>query len=84
MVEIDIKGFFDRIDHDWLLRMLEQRIDDRPLLRLIRKWLKAGVLEEDGKVIHPDDGKPARREASRRCWPTSIFTTSWTCGSQQG
>jgi len=49
VVEIDIKGFFDRIDHDWLLRMLVLRIDDRPLLRLIRKWLRAGVLEEDGK-----------------------------------
>lgn len=44
LVEIDIKGFFDRIDHDQLIQMLELRIDDRPLLRLIRKWLKAGVL----------------------------------------
>lgn len=58
VVEIDIKGFFDRIDHDWLLRMLKLRIDDRPLLRLIGKWLKAGVLEEDGKVIHPETGCP--------------------------
>ena len=58
VVEIDIKGFFDRIDHEWLLRMLELRIDDEPLLRLIRKWLNAGVLEEDGKVIHPDTGCP--------------------------
>ena len=58
VVEIDIKGFFDRIDHDWLLRMLKLRIDDRPLLRLIGKWLKAGVLEEDGKVMHPETGCP--------------------------
>ena len=58
VVEVDIKGFFDRIDHDQLMRMLELRIDDRPFLRLIRKWLKAGVLEEGGKVIHPYTGCP--------------------------
>jgi RNA-directed DNA polymerase len=58
VVEIDIKGFFDRIDHDKLMQMLELRIDDRPFLRLIWKWLKAGVLEEGGKVIHPDTGCP--------------------------
>jgi RNA-directed DNA polymerase len=58
VVEIDIKGFFDRIDHDKLMEMLELRINDRPFLRLIWKWLKAGVLEEVGKVIHPDTGCP--------------------------
>ena len=58
VVEIDIKGFFDRIDHDKLMQMLELRINDRPFLRLIWKWLKAGVLEEGGKVIHPDTGCP--------------------------
>ncbi len=57
IVEADIKGFFDNIDHDWLMRMLEQRIDDRALLKLIYKWLKAGILEENG-VIHPDSGTP--------------------------
>ena len=39
-------------------RMLEQRIDDGALLNLIRKWLRAGILEEDGQVIHPDPGTP--------------------------
>ncbi len=58
VVEIDIKGFFDQIDHDKLMQMLELRIEDRPFLRLIWKWLKAGVLEEGGKVIHPDTGCP--------------------------
>lgn len=58
VVEIDIKGFFDRIDHDKLMQMLELRIADRPFLRLIWKWLKAGVLEEGGKVIHPETGCP--------------------------
>lgn len=46
------------MEHDWLLEMLAQRIDDRAFLGLIRKWLKAGILETDGKVIHPDTGTP--------------------------
>jgi group II intron reverse transcriptase/maturase len=58
VVEADIKGFFDHMDHDWLLEMLEQRIDDRAFLGLIRKWLKAGILETDGKVINPETGTP--------------------------
>ena len=58
VVEVDIKGFFDHMDHDWLLTMLKLRIDDRAFLGLIRKWLKAGVLETDGKVVHPDTGTP--------------------------
>jgi group II intron reverse transcriptase/maturase len=58
VVEADIKGFFDHIQHDKLLEMLSRRIEDGALLRLIRKWLKAGILEEDGKVIHPELGTP--------------------------
>ena len=58
IVEVDIKGFFDNIDHEWLMRMLKERTTDRSLLRLINKWLKAGILEEDGKVIHPKTGTP--------------------------
>src|SRR6478752_2860609 len=46
IVEADIRGFFDHINHDWLVKMLEQRIADRGLIRIIRKWLKAGVMEE--------------------------------------
>jgi len=58
IVEADIKGFFDNIDHDWLVKMLEERINDRQFIRLIKKWLRAGILEEDGKVIHPITGTP--------------------------
>ena len=46
VVEADIRGFFDHINHDWLIKMLEERIADRSLIRIIRKWLKAGVIEE--------------------------------------
>jgi group II intron reverse transcriptase/maturase len=58
VVEADIKGYFDNLDHDWLVKMLELRIDDKAFIRLIKKWLKAGVLETDGKVINPISGSP--------------------------
>jgi len=58
VVEADIKGFFENVDHDWLERMLRQRVDDTAFIRLIRKWLKAGILEEAGHVIHPATGTP--------------------------
>jgi len=58
VVEADIKGFFDNIDHEWMIQMLAERIDDRALLWLIKKWLKAGVLDTDGKVLHPVTGTP--------------------------
>lgn len=58
VVEADIKGFFDHIDHDWMLKMLEERVNDKPFVRLIGKWLKAGILDTDGKVIHPHNGTP--------------------------
>ena len=58
VVEADIKGFFDNMDHDWMIKMLEERIDDKRFLRLIRKWLRAGILEETGEVVHPITGTP--------------------------
>lgn len=58
VVEADIRGYFEHIDPDWLIRMLEERVKDRAFLRLIRKWLTAGVLEEDGRITHPATGTP--------------------------
>jgi group II intron reverse transcriptase/maturase len=58
VVEADIKGFFDHLQHEWLMRMLAQRVQDGAMLNLIRKWLRAGILEEDGQVIHPQTGTP--------------------------
>jgi retron-type reverse transcriptase len=58
VVEADIKGFYDHMDHEWLLKMLSLRIDDRAFLGLIRKWLKVGILATDGAVIHPEMGTP--------------------------
>ena len=58
VVEADIKGFFDNMDHDWLIRMLAERIDDRAFLGLIRKWLRAGILDTTGAILHPVTGTP--------------------------
>jgi RNA-directed DNA polymerase len=57
ILDADISAFFDTIDHDWMLRFLEHRIADKRLLRLIKKWLKAGVIE-DGKRIEAERGTP--------------------------
>ena len=58
VVEADIRGFFDKIDHDWLIEMLNQRIDDKAFTGLIRRWLKAGILETDGEIVYPESGSP--------------------------
>lgn len=58
IVEADIRGFFDCISHEWMLKMLEERIHDAAFLNLIRKWLKAGIMEETGEVVHPVTGTP--------------------------
>ena len=58
IVEADIKGFFDTIDHEWLVEMLEQRIDDQALMRLIKQWLKSRVRLPDGSHVKPDKGSP--------------------------
>ena len=46
VLDCDIRGFFDNLSHEWLLKFVQHRVADRRILRLIQKWLKAGVLEE--------------------------------------
>ena len=58
VVEADIKGFFNNLDHQKLQDMLRKRIDDEAFVRLVGKWLHVGVLEEDGEVVHPVTGTP--------------------------
>jgi RNA-directed DNA polymerase len=57
ILDADIAGFFDAVSHDWLIRFVEHRIGDRRVIRLIRKWLKAGVAE-DGQVTPGEGGTP--------------------------
>jgi group II intron reverse transcriptase/maturase len=55
ILDADIRSFFDEISQEWLIRVVEHRIGDRRIIRLIQKWLKAGVLE-DGVVAVSDKG----------------------------
>jgi group II intron reverse transcriptase/maturase len=57
ILDADIAAFFDEIDHDWMLKFLEHRIVDQRILRLIGKWLKAGVIE-DGVRVAATKGTP--------------------------
>ena len=57
ILDADIKGFFDAVNQDWLIRFLEHRIGDERIIRLVRKWLKAGVLEM-GQWQSSDMGTP--------------------------
>jgi group II intron reverse transcriptase/maturase len=63
VLDLDIRGFFDAISHKWLVKFIEHRIADRRVVRLIQKWLNAGVLE-DGKRIRMEEGTPQGGSAS--------------------
>jgi group II intron reverse transcriptase/maturase len=57
VLDADIRAFFDTIDHAWLQKMIEHRIGDRRFVRLLMKWLHAGVMEE-GKLHEVHEGTP--------------------------
>ena len=57
ILDLDIRSFFDRLQHDWLVQFVEHRIGDKRIVRLIQKWLKAGVVE-DGKWFQAEEGSP--------------------------
>lgn len=57
VLEADIKGFFDNVNHDWLMKFLEHDIQDKNFLRYVKRFLIAGIME-DGKVMDSDRGTP--------------------------
>lgn len=57
IVEADIKGFFDHVDHDWMMKFLAHRVSDKRVQRMIWRFLKAGIME-DGKRMVSDEGVP--------------------------
>jgi RNA-directed DNA polymerase len=57
VIDADIKGFFDNVNHEWLKRCLEQRITDQKFIRYIIRFLKSGIME-DGKYLETDKGTP--------------------------
>ena len=63
VLDADVEGFFDTIDHQWLIKFLEHRIGDKRILRLIRKWLRAGI-SEAGEWSQTTQGTPQGAVAS--------------------
>jgi RNA-directed DNA polymerase len=63
VLDLDIRSFFDTISHEWLVKFCEHRIADRRVVRLIQKWLRAGVLEE-GRRTRTEEGTPQGGSAS--------------------
>src|SRR3954451_3621743 len=63
ILDADVRSFFDTLSREWLVRFVEHRIGDRRIIRLIQKWLKAGVLEE-GRLIETTEGTPQGSVAS--------------------
>ncbi len=61
--DADIRDFFNKIDREWLIKFIEHRIADKRVVRLIHKWLSAGILEE-GKIIYNEQGTPQGSSAS--------------------
>ncbi len=57
VLDLDVRSFFDKVDHTWLVKFVEHRIADPRIVRLIQKWLKAGVMEE-GRWIGTEEGTP--------------------------
>lgn len=57
VVDLDIKGYFDNIDHEWLIKFLEYRINDRVFIRYVKRFLKSGILEQ-GKLLKIEKGTP--------------------------
>jgi RNA-directed DNA polymerase len=75
IVDADVSGFFDSLDHDLLRDMMRRRVKDGKIIRLIGKWLKAGVIEGD-TLTYPDQGTPQ----GGVCSPISSCTMSWMNG----
>jgi retron-type reverse transcriptase len=63
VLDLDVRSFFDRLSHEWLVRFLQHRIADRRVVRLIQKWLNAGMLEK-GVRTFAEAGLPQGGSAS--------------------
>ena len=61
MLDADIRGYYEAIDHEWLEKFVQHRIGDQRIVRLIQKWLKAGVLEHGEWTQREAGGAPRRK-----------------------
>src|SRR2546421_2963855 len=75
VLEADLKNFFGSLSHEWVLRFVEHRVGDPRMISLIRRWLKAGILE-DGEVYPNKERTP--QDQARRIWPVRTTTCRQT------
>jgi retron-type reverse transcriptase len=80
ILELDITAYFDSIVRKQLMEMIEKRVSDSSVLRLIRKWIQVGVIDQ-GQLLVSDKGTGKGRRLARS-WPTSTCTTCSTNGSR--
>jgi RNA-directed DNA polymerase len=80
LVDADVRGFFDSVNHGPLQQILRQRVNDGGIVRLVGKWLKAGILEGE-KLTHPETGTP---QGGVMTPPTQKITRRRPTGSRQG
>jgi retron-type reverse transcriptase len=82
ILDLDIRSFFDKLQHEWLVKFVEHRIEDQRVVRLIQKWMKAGVME-DGQWSETKEGSPQGSVMTPRTQRiTSSLTGGWSfCGS---
>ena len=89
VLDADIQGFFDAVDRGWLIRFIKHRIADQRVIRHIKKWLNAGVLE-DGKRINVEDGTPQGSSLSPLLaniylhYVFGLWVNQWRQGSDRG
>jgi RNA-directed DNA polymerase len=83
VLDCDVQSFFDKVSQSWLIRFIEHRIGDRRIIRLIAKWLTAGVLE-GGHLMVTEEGTPQGAVISPLLAPISISTTSTIYGPTSG
>src|SRR6202008_5086335 len=77
VLEADLKNFFGSLNDDWVLRFVAHRVGDPRLISLIRRWLKAGVLE-DGKIHPSEEGTPQGGSLTPRTQKiTSNLSVPW-------
>lgn len=58
VLDLDLRRFFDQVEHDWLIKFIQHRIKDKRLIRLLTQWMKVGHYDEDGKHIRSARGVP--------------------------